>query len=130
MFPRGLAIDFTRAERRGRYPATDAISLPKLEPRTVRKQFIVPSIGSCEVARIHRSGIRHGENPLEPFDFGNGLFRIHSSLSSSREHKSVKQYSRSRTRAVWCRPMTIAASRTPPWLVSRWGCQDRRLSRE
>jgi hypothetical protein len=44
----------------------------------MREHFVVPSIGSREVAWAHRSGIGHGEDALKPLDFGNGLLSVHS----------------------------------------------------
>jgi hypothetical protein len=38
--------------------------LPNAKPRTMRELIVVPSIRSREVARGHRSGVRHGEDAL------------------------------------------------------------------
>jgi hypothetical protein len=58
--------------------ATYPIPLPKPEPRAVREHFVVPLIGSREVARAQRSGVRHCEDALKALDFGNGLLGVHS----------------------------------------------------
>ena len=45
----------------------------------MREHFVVPSIGSREIALAQRSSIWHYESALQPLDFGNGLFSIHPS---------------------------------------------------
>jgi hypothetical protein len=44
----------------------------------VRKHFVVPAIRSREIAQAQRSGIRHGENALKVFDFGDGPVNVHA----------------------------------------------------
>jgi len=58
--------------------AANPVPLPKTKPRAVRKHFVVLSIGSREVARAQRSSVRHCEDALKTFDFGNCLLRVHS----------------------------------------------------
>jgi hypothetical protein len=43
----------------------------------VREHFIVPSIGSREVACAQWSAVRHTEDAFQPLDLGNTLFGIH-----------------------------------------------------
>jgi len=38
--------------------ATDAVSLPQPEPRAICEHFVVPSIGSRDIAGAQRSGVR------------------------------------------------------------------------
>src|SRR5207245_10019512 len=59
--------------------AAKPIPLPKPKPRALCVHVVVPSIHSREVARAQRSGVRHGEDALKPFDFSNGLFTVHPS---------------------------------------------------
>ena len=42
------------------------------------EHFIVPSIGSRDVAWAQRSHVGHREDALQPLDFGDGLFSFHS----------------------------------------------------
>ena len=72
-----LALDFAQSEHRSLIPATHAISLVQPKPRAVRELLIVPSIGSREIACTQRSGIRHREDALKPFDFSNRLLGVH-----------------------------------------------------
>ena len=58
--------------------AANPVLLPKTKPRTMRKHFVVPSIGGREVARAQRSSVRQCEDALKAFDFGNRLLRVHS----------------------------------------------------
>src|SRR3984885_6279813 len=49
--------------------AAEAIPLPKMKPRALREDFVVPSIRSREVARAQRSIVRRCEDALYPLDF-------------------------------------------------------------
>jgi hypothetical protein len=42
------------------------------------EHFIVPTIGSREVARAQGSGVRVCEDALKVFDFGNSLLGVHA----------------------------------------------------
>ena len=74
----------------GSLAAANSVLLPKPKPRAMRVHFVVPSIHSREVTRAHRSGVRDGEDALQPLDFGNGLFSVHPShyLTERREGQS------------------------------------------
>ena len=102
-----LAFDVARAEDAGLAPAADSISPPKLEPRTVSKHFVVPSIGSQKVGRTKWSGIGQGENTLQVPDFGNSLVGIHPCPSSSRKRGLVKSGVGQRHRAM---PLNVAGA--------------------
>jgi hypothetical protein len=52
--------------------------LPQPKPRAVREHLIVPPIGSREIARAQRSGVRRGEDALQPIDFSYRLLGVHS----------------------------------------------------
>jgi hypothetical protein len=43
----------------------------------MREHFVVPSIQSCKVSRVQRSGVRRCEDVLNALDFGNSLLGIH-----------------------------------------------------
>jgi hypothetical protein len=43
----------------------------------MREPVVVPSIGSRKVAWAQGSGIGHGEDALQPLNFGDGLFSVH-----------------------------------------------------
>src|SRR5208282_83377 len=58
--------------------ATNPVPLPKPKPRTMSEHFVVPSIRSREIAWAQRSGVRHGEDALQPLDFGNRSLGIHA----------------------------------------------------
>jgi len=45
----------------------------------MREHFVVPSIGSRDVACTQRSGVGHCEDALKALDFGNGLLGVHPS---------------------------------------------------
>ena len=47
--------------------------LPKAKPRTLREHIVVPSIRSRKIARAQPSNVRHREDALKVFDFGNSL---------------------------------------------------------
>ena len=57
----------------------------------MREQFVVPAIRGREVTWAQRSGVGYSEDALQPFDFSNGLFRVHRSQSSRMKRESVKQ---------------------------------------
>jgi hypothetical protein len=71
--------------------ATYAITLPQLEPRTVRKLLIVPSIRSREIAGAHRPGIRQGVQTFQALDIGNDPVCCHRPPSSSRNRELVNR---------------------------------------
>jgi len=78
----------------------------------MREQFVVPSISSREVARAQRSGVRHGEDSLQPLDFRNGLFSVHSVSISNMRVAIVKRsgISKDRDRALRPRPVDSQAT--------------------
>ena len=55
---RALALNFPKLKPRGLSPTTDAIPLPKTEPRTMREHLVVPSVRSREVVGAQRPNIR------------------------------------------------------------------------
>jgi hypothetical protein len=59
-------------------PGSDAIPFPQPKPRTVRIHIIMPSVCSREVAQLEGSGVRKGENVLQPFNLCDRLLGIHS----------------------------------------------------
>jgi hypothetical protein len=44
----------------------------------MREHFVMPSIGSREVAWAERSGVRLREDTLKPLDFGDGSVNVHA----------------------------------------------------
>ena len=74
----GLAL-FWQSDHWSLRSAAHAVTLPEAEPRALREQFVVPSIGSRDVACAQRSRVRHGEDALQSLDFGNGLIGVHPS---------------------------------------------------
>jgi hypothetical protein len=44
----------------------------------MREQVVVPSIRSREIAQAQRSGVRHCENSLKVFDFGDSSVNVHA----------------------------------------------------
>ena len=73
-----LAYDFPEPDCWEPASAAEAIPLPKAKPRTLREHFVVPSIRSRKIARAQRSNVRHREDALKAFDFGNSLLGVHS----------------------------------------------------
>ena len=63
---------------------SDAIPFPQPKPRTVRIHIIMPSVCSRKVAQLEWSGVRKGENVLQPFNLCDRLLGIHSALISTR----------------------------------------------
>src|SRR5882724_5307063 len=57
---------------------SDAIPFPQPKPRTVCIHIIMPSVCSRKVAQLERSGVRKGENVLQPFNLCDRLLGIHS----------------------------------------------------
>ena len=51
----------------------------KTETTATGLPLAVPSIRSSEVGRTQRSGVRHCEDALQAFDFGNSLLGVHPS---------------------------------------------------
>ena len=56
--------------------AANSELLPQPKPRAMREHFVVPSIGSREVARPQRSCVRHCEDALKALV--HGTYREHS----------------------------------------------------
>jgi hypothetical protein len=73
-----LAFDFPEPDCWGHASAAEAIPLPKAKPRTLREHFVVSSIRSRKIARAQWSNVRHREDALKAFDFGNSLLGVHS----------------------------------------------------
>jgi len=44
----------------------------------MRLHVVVPAISSGEVAGVHGPRVRRGEDALQPLDFGDGVFNVHS----------------------------------------------------
>ena len=57
---------------------SDAIPFPQPKPRTVRIHIIMPSVCSRKVAQLEWSGVRKGENVLQPFNLCDRLLGVHS----------------------------------------------------
>ena len=57
---------------------TSAIPFPQPKPRTVRIHIIMPSVCSRKVAQLEWSGVRKGENVLQPFNLCDRLLGVHS----------------------------------------------------
>src|SRR4029077_3678243 len=63
-FTAGLALPFAQSKHWGLGSATHAITLPKMKPRAMCEHFVMPSIGSRDVARAQWPGIRSFEHFL------------------------------------------------------------------
>jgi hypothetical protein len=57
---------------------SDTIPFPQPKPRTVRVHMIMPSVCSKKVAQLEWSGVRKGENVLQPFNLCDRLLGVHS----------------------------------------------------
>ncbi len=57
--------------------ATDPVALPESEPWATCKLFVVPSIGSGEIAWAQRSGIRRREDALQRLDLADDPLNVH-----------------------------------------------------
>lgn len=60
-------------------PAANPIALPELEPRTIGKRRIMPSIRSRDIAGSQGPRVRQRKNTLQPLDIGNGVLGVHPS---------------------------------------------------
>jgi hypothetical protein len=63
---------------------SDAIPFPQPKPRTVRIHIIMPSVYSRKIAQLEWSGVRKGENVLQPFNLCDRLLGVHSALIFTR----------------------------------------------
>jgi hypothetical protein len=63
--------------------------LPNSEPRALREHFVVPSIGSRDVAWAEWPNIRRFEHFLQLLDLVNDAFNVHASQSSRRKRGAV-----------------------------------------
>ena len=78
----------------------------------MRVHVVVRSIHSREVARAQRSGVRHGEDVLKPFDFDNGLFSVHSSQYLTERQGGQIRSSISKDRNCAIRPLPVDSPAT------------------
>ena len=85
-----LALDVAQPECRGLATPTNAIPLPKPKPRAVREHFVVPSIGSRDVACAEWPNVRRFEHFLKLLNLVNDAFNVHASQSSKRRRGAVK----------------------------------------
>ena len=84
-----LAFDFPEPDCWGLASAAEAIPLPNSEPRAVREHFIVPSIGSRDVACAEWPNIRRFEHFLQLLNLVNNAFNVHASPSSKKRRGAV-----------------------------------------
>ena len=80
--PWPLAILLRRLEYWGLRPATYAVTLPQPKPWARRQSLVMCSVSSGEIARRQRPSIGRGENSFQRFNFGDGLFNVHSRASA------------------------------------------------
>src|SRR5438270_7044510 len=73
-----LAFHFRHSERGRLGTAAETITFPKPEPGTMRQAGIVPLIGSRDIRLAERSSVRGSEDTLQPLDFPDYLFQVHS----------------------------------------------------
>jgi len=57
----------------------------------MREHCVVTAIGNREIGWSEGSGLGHGEKALQPLDFSNGLFSVHTYQSSMRNQRYLKQ---------------------------------------
>lgn len=69
---------------------SDAIPFPQPKPRTVRIHIIMPSVCSRKVAQLEWSGVRKGENVLQPFNLCDRLLGVHSASIFTRSMRRRK----------------------------------------
>jgi hypothetical protein len=86
-----LAFGFACPESRGLGSAADTIALPEPEPRAMGEHFVVPSIGSRDVACAEWSDVRRFEHLLELLDVVNDAFNVHSVSISNISMAPVKR---------------------------------------
>ena len=71
--------------------AANSVLLPQSEPRAMREHFVMPSIGSRDVACAEWPDIRRFEHFLYLLDLVNNAFNVHASQSSSTKCEWVKR---------------------------------------
>jgi hypothetical protein len=64
--------------------------LPQPKPRAVCEHFVVPPIGSGEVALGQRSNVRYCQDALKALNFGDSLLGIHPVSISNISTATVK----------------------------------------
>jgi hypothetical protein len=72
--------------------ATNPVLLPKTKPWAMREHFVVPSIGSRDVACAEWPDIRRFEHFLQLLNLVNDAFNVHSVPISSMSTTKVKRY--------------------------------------
>jgi hypothetical protein len=65
--------------------------LPELKPRAVRELFVVPSIGSSDVACSERPDIGRFKHFLQLLNVVNDALNVHAFLSSGKRRAAVKR---------------------------------------
>ena len=91
----GLALDARAAF--GFATAANAELLPKLKPRALREHFVVPSIGSGNIAGVERPDVRRFEHFLQLLNLVDDAFNVHS-VSLSRITVEAVKWSGTRLR--------------------------------
>ena len=71
--------------------ATNPEVLPKTKPRAMREHFVVPSIGSRDVACAQRPNVRRFEHFLKLLNLPNDAFNVHSVSISNMSVAIVKR---------------------------------------
>src|SRR5580692_7031690 len=71
--------------------AANSVLLPQSEPRAMREHFVMPSIGSRDVACPEWPDIRRFEHFLYLLDLVNNAFNVHASQSSITKCERVKR---------------------------------------
>jgi hypothetical protein len=71
--------------------AANSVLLPQSEPRAMREHFVMPSIGSRDVACAEWPDIRRFEHFLYLLDLVNNAFNVHASQSSITKCEWVKR---------------------------------------
>ena len=89
-FAGGLALPFPESKYGRLGSATDAKILPEPKPRAAGLPFVVPSIGSRDVACVEWSNIRRFEHFLKLLDVVNDAFNVHSVSISNMSVAIVK----------------------------------------
>jgi hypothetical protein len=84
-----LALFFSQLNDWGLSSATNSVALPKPKPRAMCERFVVPSIGSRDVACAEWPDIRRFEHFLQLLNLVNDAFNVHASQSSKRRRGAV-----------------------------------------
>ena len=92
---------------------SDTIPFPQPKPRTVGIHLIMPSVCGRKVAQLEWSGVRKGENVLQPFNLCDRLLGVHSASIFTRSGAPKESVLLRPETAAPCRRETVVPCSSP-----------------